>query len=102
MTVDQGCPKEDYVLVVVQEVGSEQSRPLASYTVRELEQLTKDYTARQRRTRQAMQAIIYIAANITRGTGMASIHTVTATSTSIPRFQFSLPTWGWCKVWTVH
>lgn len=97
VTVDGGCPGEDHVLVVVQEVGSDKSRPLSSYTVHELVQLTRDYAARQRRTRQATQTV-YIAANITRG--MPS--TPHPQSATYPPLLLQIPifpsNWGMVKI----
>ena len=62
VVIDEGCPSEAHVLVVVQGVGSGETRPLGSYSVAELKQLTKEYTSRQQSRRQVSQATIYIAA----------------------------------------
>ena len=89
VAVDGGCPGEDHVLVVVQEVGSDRPRPLTSYTVDELVQLTQDYAARQRPTRQARETAVYIAANITnRGIPSTTCATVSGTLWSPPDSNF--------------
>ena len=64
--ISRGCPSESHVLVVVQELGSE-PRPLGSYSVEDLVELTMEYSARLRKRQSDMQTDIYIAANITRG-----------------------------------
>ena len=74
VVIDEGCPSETHVLIVVQEVGSGQTRPLGSYSVAELKQLTMEYTSRQQSRRQVSQATIYIAANVTRGKPHSTLH----------------------------
>ena len=69
-----GCPSEVHVLVVVQEQQSGVPRPLASYSVEELVELTLEYS-RQRMGRQATQPAIYIAANVSRGNKCGHAHT---------------------------
>jgi hypothetical protein len=61
--ISGGCFAETGVLVVVQEVGGE-PRPLGSYSVEELVELTLEYS-RGRQKREATG--VYIAANISRG-----------------------------------
>ncbi|CAI8013798.1 Receptor-type tyrosine-protein phosphatase delta [Geodia barretti] len=61
--ISEGCYAETGVLVVVQEVGGE-PRPLGSYSVEELVELTLEYSS-GRQKRQATG--VYIAANISRG-----------------------------------
>ena len=61
--ISEGCYAETGVLVVVQEVGGE-PRPLGSYSVEELVELTLEYS-RGRQKRQATG--VYIAANTSRG-----------------------------------
>ena len=65
--ISEGCSSEVGVLVVVQEVRGE-PRPLGSYSVEELVELTLEYS-RGRQKRQTDQAGVYIAANISRGKG---------------------------------
>ena len=61
--ISGGCFTETGVLVVVQEVGGE-PRPLGSYSVEELVELTLEYSlGRQKREATG----VYIAANISRG-----------------------------------
>lgn len=89
VAVDRGCPGEDHVLVVVQEVGPDKPRPLSSYTVDELVQLTQDYAARQRRTRQTRPTAVYIAANVTnRGMASSTCASVSGTFWSPPDSNF--------------
>lgn len=97
VTVDKGCPGEDHVLVVVQEVGSDKPRPLSSYTVHELMELTRDYAARQRPTRQATQTAVYIAANITGMPSTTCSHSVVHSGLllQIPIFPSN---WGTVKI----
>ncbi len=52
------------MLVVVQEVTSDPTRPLSSYTIEELVEATQRY-ARTRLQRQVAMETVYIAANIT-------------------------------------
>ena len=63
--ISEGCSPEVGVLVVVQEAGG-QPRPLGSYSVEELVELTLEYSERLQK-RQAGQTTVYIAANISRG-----------------------------------
>ena len=60
----EGCPREAHALVVVQ-VGPAGPRPLASYSLNELVQLTREYSGRQRSLRQLPPEMVYIAANLT-------------------------------------
>ena len=66
LVISDGCSSEANVLVVVQEVG-EEPRPLGSYSVEELVELTMEYSRGLRRKRQTDKADVYIAANISRG-----------------------------------
>ena len=102
VVIDEGCPSETHVLVVVQGVGSGQARPLGSYSVAELKQLTKEYTSRQQSRRQVSQATIYIAANVTRGRPLSTlcVQPVTrrqhppAMSSLSPQAPISHSNWG--------
>lgn len=85
VVLSEGCSGEDHVLVVVQEVGSgNETRPLATYSVEELMELTREYSAQQQR-RQVSQTTIYIAAQLTRGT----LHIVLSVSIPITVFCHS-------------
>ena len=66
--INVGCPSEDHVLVVVQEVGSN-PRPLGSYSVPELVELTLAYSQslERRQAAESQPTAVYIAANFTRG-----------------------------------
>ena len=110
VVIDEGCPSETHVLVVVQGVGSGKTRPLGSYSVAELKQLRKEYTSRQQSRRQVSQATIYIAANVTRGRPHSTlcVQPVTrrqhppAVSSLSPQAPFPIPTGGRCKIWGLH
>ena len=93
VVIDEGCPSEAHVLIVVQEVGSRATRPLGSYSVAELKQLTKEYTSRQQSRRQVSQATIYIAANVTRGRPHSTLHVnlLLGDSSAHPPAVFSIP-----------
>ena len=67
VVISEGCSGEAHLLVVVQEVGSGETRPLATYSVEDLIKLTREYSREQQR-RQVSQATVYITAQLTRST----------------------------------